>query len=246
MHTDILLLREFYASMRGRVCRDILCQHIRRLWPDVKGRVLAGLGYTFPCLSLFRGEADRILALSPATQGVMAWPGDGPGLVALCAEDELPLPDMSVDRLLVMHCLETTRDLHLTLREAWRVLNGTGKLLLVVPNRRGVWARVDSTPFGHGNPWSASQIKRALREAMFVPERAETALFMPPFRSGLMLKIAPLWERIGARWFRTFGGVHIIEASKQLYAPTARITERYSRRPALIPAAPSPARFTGA
>ena len=38
---------------------------------------------------------------------------------------------------------EKPRDL---LRELWRVLAPNGRLLLVVPNRRGLWARVDTTP----------------------------------------------------------------------------------------------------
>ena len=39
----------------------------------------------------------------------------------------------------------------------WRVLAPSGRVI-VVPNRRGPWARADNTPFGHGRPYSRSQI----------------------------------------------------------------------------------------
>ena len=41
-----------------------------------------------------------------------------------------------------------------------------GRLLIVVPNRRGVWARSDTTPFGHGRPYSRSQITHLLARGL--------------------------------------------------------------------------------
>lgn len=41
---------------------------------------------------------------------------------------------------------------------------------------------------------------------------------MPPSKSRMMLAGAPAWEKIGLRWFKTFGGVVIVEAGKQIYA----------------------------
>ena len=35
--------------------------------------------------------------------------------------------------------------------------------------------------------------------------------------------IAPAWERIGKRWFPTFAGVLLVEATKQIYAEPAAI-----------------------
>jgi hypothetical protein len=106
------------------------------------------------------------------------------------------------------------------LQEAWRVLVGQGRLLMIVPNRSGIWARIDSTPFGHGTPYSLGQIRHFLKEYTFVPERAERALFFPPTSSRLMLVTAGMWEKIGQAFFNAFGGVNIVEATKQLYAGT--------------------------
>jgi hypothetical protein len=112
---------------------------------------------------------------------------------------------------------------------------GGGRLLAVVPNRRGLWARADSTPFGQGHPYSVSQVKQVLRDTLFVPERTSHALFVPPVNSRLSLAWAPALEEIGIRWFRAIAGVTIIEASKQLFAGVPRRTEPHAARRLILP-----------
>jgi len=127
------------------------------------------------------------------------------------------------------------------LRESWRVLAGGGRLLVVVPNRRGLWARMDNTPFGHGRPYSRPQIMQLLRETWFTPTGWSEALFVPPIARGWFLRFAPAWERTGSTIFAPFAGVHIVEASKQVYRPVLARRERVRLVPALEPAlAPSP------
>ena len=113
------------------------------------------------------------------------------------------------------------------LREAWRVLAGGGRLLVVAPNRRGIWSRLERTPFGNGHPFSPPQLSRLLREAMFSPLTMDTALYMPPSAWPMMLRAAGAWERIGERWGLPFAGVVIVEAAKQVYAANP---ERIRRR----------------
>jgi SAM-dependent methyltransferase len=120
------------------------------------------------------------------------------------------------------------------LREVWRVLAAGGRLLLIVPNRRGIWARTDRTPFGQGLPYSPPQLSRLLRDNLFTPIQASQALFIPPVRSTTLLRTAPAWERIGGRWLPRFGGVVLMEAGKQLYAPSA-VREKRHRRPVIVP-----------
>ena len=50
--------------------------------------------------------------------------------------------------------------------EIWRVLSGNGRLLVIAPNRRGIWARFEHTPFGHGRPYTSSQLYRLLRDTL--------------------------------------------------------------------------------
>lgn len=235
MHADIVDLREFYQSSLGQVARRMIRRQLRLLWPDVRGQIVLGIGYATPYLRPFRGEADRVLAVMPAGQGVTYWPKEGPGLVALGDEADLPFGDMSVDRVLLVHGLEGTEQLRPMMREIWRVLGGGGRLLVVVPNRRGLWARADWTPFGHGFPYSSSQLKQVLRDTMFVPERTAHALFIPPLRSRFLLTTAPAWEEVGERWFKAFAGVTMIEASKQIFAGIARRTVQPVKRRLIVP-----------
>lgn len=220
MHTKAVDLKEFYDSIQGRVVQRILRQHIRHFWPSVQGLRVLGLGYAAPYLRPLMEEAERVVSLMPSQQGAVFWPPEEKGLVSICREGELPIETNSIDRVLVVHGLQGYESLDATLKETWRVLTGQGRLILIVPNRSGIWARFDNTPFGHGTPYSLGQVRHFLKEYMFVPERSERALFVPPSASRLMLAAAPVWEKLGAKFFNAFGGVNIVEASKQLYAGT--------------------------
>lgn len=234
MYTDVVDLREFYESGLGQVARRMIRRRIRLMWPDVTGQVVLGVGYPTPFLRPFREEAERIIAVMPARQGVMRWPPGGLGATVLAEDTELPLPDVSVDRIILAHGLEATENLAGLMRECWRVLASGGRLLAIVPNRRGIWARLDRTPFGHGRPYSASQLSRMLREHLFVPERASGALYIPPLKARFLLGAAPAWEELGSRWFEAFSGVVMIEASKQLYQVSSAKRKR-RHRPVLLP-----------
>ncbi len=235
MYTDIVDLREFYESSLGQVARRMIRRRIRQIWPDVRGQIMVGVGYTTPFLRPFRDEAERLIAVMPASQGVSFWPPEGPGAVCLSDEAELPFGDMSVDRVLLVHGLEGTEQLRPMMREIWRILAGGGRVLVVAPNRRGLWARADWTPFGHGFPYSPSQLKQVLRDTMFVPERTRHALFIPPIRSRFLLRSAPAWEELGERWFKAFAGVTMVEASKQIFAGVARRTVQPAKRQLIVP-----------
>jgi SAM-dependent methyltransferase len=200
-----------------------------------------GIGYATPYLGLFREEAERCLAFMPAAQGVVKWPSERPALAALVDEDELPLSDTAVDRVLLVHALEMTHDAGALLREVWRVLAAGGRLLAVVPNRRGVWARTDATPFGHGRPYSREQITHLLRETWFTPTSWGEALYVPPIARTWFLRSAVAWERAGATISAPFAGVHIVEATKQVYRAIPARRERQRLVPTLEPVlAPSP------
>lgn len=218
IHPDVTALIEFYARPLGGVVRRILSQRIRARWRQVQGSTLMGLGFATPFLGTFRGEAARLGALMPATQGAVVWPSQGEVRTVVVEEEQLPLPDNSVDYLLAVHCLETSEHVRGLLRELWRVLKPDGRLLIVVPNRRGVWARLDTTPFGHGRPYSPSQLERLLADAMFTPVDWSAALFMPPIEQRMVLRSAMPLERFGARFSTAFAGVIVVEAKKELMA----------------------------
>ncbi len=218
MPSDVIDLRDFYQTSLGQVARRMIRRTIRGLWPDLRGMELLGIGYPTPFLTAISAETERTLALMPAAQGVLGWSPEGRNLVALADENELPFADFSIDRVLVVHALETSEAAGSLLKEIWRVLAGGGRLLIVAPNRRGIWARLDRTPFGSGQPYTVQQLSRLLREELFTPVATAAALFVPPSRHRVILRSAAAWERLGKRWFPRFPGVIVIEAAKQIYA----------------------------
>lgn len=243
MTIDVVDLREFYSRRLGIVARQMINRGIRERWPTAGGQRVLGIGYPTPYLGLFREDAERCIAFMPAAQGVLKWPTGRPALASLVDEFSLPLPDAAVDRILLVHALEMSDDPAALLREIWRVLSPSGRVMAVIPNRRGVWTRSDNTPFGHGRPYSRSQITDLLRQTWFTPTGWGEALFMPPYAGRWVLKSAQMWERAGAALSLPFAGVHIVEATKQVYRaiPAKREQARLipSLKPVLVPSSTS-------
>lgn len=240
MPLDVVDLRSFYSTPLGGMARRIISQRIRARWRRADGLVVIGLGYAAPYLGSFGNEALRLGALMPAEQGGILWPTKGPYRSVMVDENRLPLPDNTVDRLLLVHCLESAgghaRGL---LREAWRVLAPQGRLMIVVPNRRGIWARRDTTPFGHGQPYSRGQLDRLLVDALFTPLVMESALHVPPLNWRLAVRSGPQVERLASKVAAPFGGLLIVEACKELAAPIASGARAAHIQPTV---APEPAR----
>jgi len=218
MAADVVDLRDFYRSLLGQVARRMIRRAMQRMWPDLHGMRLLGIGYATPFLTALSSDTERTVALMPASLGVLRWPADGRNLVTLAEEGELPFADYSIDRVVLVHGLETSDDVRGLLKEIWRVLAGGGRVMIVAPNRRGIWARLDRTPLGSGRPYTLSQLSQLLRDEQFTPVGSDQALFVPPVGGRMMLRSALAWERIGKRWFPTFGGVVLVEATKQIYA----------------------------
>ncbi len=235
MSLDVVDLRNFYAHPLGTVARRFVSRGVRARWKDTRGQRVLGIGYATPYLGLFREEAERCLAFMPAAQGVVKWPSARASLAALVEEHDLPLPDAEIGRVLLVHALEMSHDPVGMLREVWRVLGAGGRLLAVIPNRRGVWARIDTTPFGQGRPYSRSQITALLRDAWFTPTGWGEALYVPPIPRRWFLRSAGAWERAGSFLWAPFAGVHIVEATKEVYRAIPARREKRRLVPALEP-----------
>jgi SAM-dependent methyltransferase len=219
---DVVDLAEFYRTPLGGMARRIVAHRIRARWRDTRGMTVAGLGYATPYLSGFLNEASRVIAFMPQAQGAMVWPQEGPSRTVLVDEMRLPVPDLSINRLLVVHCLEHTEASSALLREVWRVLAPEGRLLIVAANRHGLWSSREATPFGQGMPFSRSQIEVLLKRSMFAVDSISPALFMPPVNWTLFLHSATAWERTGAYFWPLFSGLLVVEAVKQIYAVLPR------------------------
>lgn len=222
MRPDIDELQEFYASRQGQLARRLVHRQVKALWPDLTGLTLLGFGFAAPLLAGLDGVASGV-ALMPPQQGATRWPAGEPGRTALAREDELPLADGSIDRVLLVHALECCTNVPRLMREIWRVLADGGRLIAVVPNRRGLWSLSDRTPFGYGQPYSAAQLQRTLNEHLFTSCAERTALFLPPTGYRLLDRLAVPVERLGLTFARRFAGVVLIEAEKQIYVGTPAV-----------------------
>ncbi|MBV9776273.1 MAG: class I SAM-dependent methyltransferase [Acetobacteraceae bacterium] len=218
MAADAHLAADFYGTARGAVTARLLRARLVAIWPDLRGRSVLGLGYAQPYLRLWRDQGARCVALTPAQMGAARWPAGAPGLSCTAEEDALPFPDLAFDHILLVHGLEAAENAPRLLRELWRVLRDEGRLLIVAPNRTGLWAYLESTPFGHGQPYSHGQVGRLLANTMFRVERRDAALYLPPTKRRVVLRGSPLLERTGRRLAPALAGVILTEAVKDVYA----------------------------
>jgi SAM-dependent methyltransferase len=217
MQFDSQGLAEFYDSSMGQVMRRLIQRRLKAAWPDLRGTRVLGFGFAIPYLRSFALEAERVVALLPEDLGPYGWPSTR-SLCVLSEEDELPFADALFDRVLMIHGPETADAARPLMRQIWRVLAPAGRLIVIAPNRTSLWAQVDRSPFAHGRPFSRGQLDRLLKDAMFVPERWEMALLTPPLKSRRLVRSGNAWERTGRTLWPQLAGVHVVDATKSLYA----------------------------
>ena len=237
MLTDVTNLREFYSSPLGASCDRSISNALSVLWGETNTENMLGLGFTTPWLDRFGVDAKRVLNFMPAAQGALHWPSQGASSTALVFEEELPLADSSVDLIIMAHLLEHSENPAETLREIWRVLSPNGRLFIIVPNRSGLWARFEHTPFGTGRPFSKGQLTSSLQGAMLTPISWSDALHFPPGKLNKTPRLRLKLETMGRRFWPVFSGVILVEAVKKMYQGIPAIS-RQSRRvfvPVLVP-----------
>jgi len=251
MRTDILDLHRFYESPLGRKAAEFITARLREAWGDARQMRMAGFGFASPYLEAFP-MAERRLSFAPGGQGVIRWSQSGKAgalnSASLIPETRWPLPDASLDRIIVAHGLEETGDPRRLMREIWRVLSPDGRVIVVASHRRGVWSTLDVSPFAAGRPYSKRQLSLLLEEATFSDIRSSGALFFPPVNSRFLLRAAASWERVGGRVWPGLCGVLLLDASKRLVAPVGKVVTdgvRIQRRAGVRPAAAPGATLDG-
>jgi SAM-dependent methyltransferase len=236
---DFETVRTFYSTPLGMLVCRTLRREIRTFWPHIlnnpthNNELVAGLGYATPYLSSFlkakNAGQSRAIALMPSAMGYRHWPKDKPNRSTSVLETHLPLADNLLDRVLIIHALEHTHDPRTMLREVWRVLAPGGKILVMVPNRRSIWARAEKTPLGHGRPFSQTQLNTLLEDSMFTLNKSKTGVLLPPCNYRFMLKTARFWEEYAPKVPLPMGGMVISEGEKTLYATTKETVKETSR-----------------
>lgn len=234
MNCDVVEMRDFYQTQLGGMLRFFLKRHIDKLWPDFQDQTVLGLGYVLPYWSSLNTN-PCLMAAMPARMGVIGWHhGDAGNRTLLVDDSSLPFPDQSVDRIFLMHALEYAENPDRILAEIWRVLKPEGRLLLVLPNRRGLWARSDNTPLGHGHPYTMTQLHRLLNNNAFISTQKFRAIYFPPLRTRLIVPFAHIMEAIGEKTLGKFSGIIGIEAVKKVYGGVIVHAPRGFKRPVIV------------
>lgn len=232
---DVVNLRQFYASPLGEHARGLIEDAIYHLWPPASNESILGIGFATPYLDGYREQGMSVHACMPARQGAAYWPPAKNNLVLLAHESELPFPENSMNRVLLVHSVENSEQLSGMMQEIWRVLTPGGRVLVVAPNRIGFWARSPRSPFGYGRPFSLAQMRDLMAEHQFTPTRSRPVLFTPPTHLETVWRAAKKIESLGRILFPFIGGVWLVEAEKQVYASIRQpihSKRSYSTRPA--------------
>ncbi len=146
-----------------------------------------------------------------------------------CQDDFLPLADMSLDLLLLPHCLEFSERPHQTLREAARVIVHEGHLLISGFNPMSSWgaaarfkrlrAKTILYPWG-GKFIGLARLKDWLTLLGFEVVSVDMTCFTPPFEQASWQQRFACMDKIGPRFSRVLGGVYFIVAKKRVVGMT--------------------------
>ena len=247
MTLEAIRLQQWYNSPQGETVAQVVGSIMSQwLCADHGVTRTLGLGFTQPYLDqIIRLSHDpstpckeplgQPLGASPAEMGVIPWPPGGKNRIAQMRPDALPFAGEQFEQAIMAHFLEGSESPQAALRETWRILTPGGRLLIMVPNRGGLWARRDSTPFGWGRPFSPRQLTELLTASLFLPRQSRFVLFMPPVTGKYFLRAASTWEKAGSRWFAPLGGAILCEAEKVVYATTPISKQKNSLNPHRLP-----------
>ena len=222
--TEIAHIDRFYHSPNGRLLAHLIRSHLPPLVipkdNHLDDRLTIGFGYPFMCL-----PSDLPMpVMIPSEMGALAHGVQGKVTSATIESHHWPLASDCANQIIICHGLEYCYDAEAALAEAHRVLTSAGSLLLLVANRASLWVRDESTPFGHGRPFSKAQITKLLRKTGFEISSVRRCVFLPPMAMRLPFKMAMMTDHIGHYGWGLFGGAMIIEASKLTYAsPKQRV-----------------------
>ncbi len=191
MRLDVIQLKEFYKGTElGRTTKQLINKVLEKKVDTKNGSLTVGFG-----------------------------PEKSKSVTALVDEVSWPITTSAADLILISHGLEVSDNQDLLLQEVLRVLKDSGKLVLIVPNRTGFWARSDSTPFGYGKPYSISQLTVLLQKNQFQIDSITPSLYGFPAKKGYWLKSLLLWEKVGKKLNSFFlGGLLVVEAKKNVFA----------------------------
>lgn len=211
---DVSDLKNFYRSSYGRVVRGEVVKLLKELTPkdNLGKRLFAGFGIPYS------PQQSNDLLLMLAHMGVYAWPNQVDNRTLLVYENEWPFADQEFDEIILIHGLEYSQNSDALINECYRCLKSEARLIIITPNRRGVWAHTNKTPLGFGQPYSVTQLGVMLNKNGFMLTKAKRALYKLPFASIYGHLLSTLFEFIAKRILQKFSGLVGVVAIKQVYS----------------------------
>ena len=226
MHFNSDEINIFYSNSElGAIVRRLVNNSLASIKKQMvrknhEEELLVGYGYCSPYLNTLSNNLTNSMLLIPEKQGLISQDKTPSHLTALVEESEWPLDSETVDIALLSHGLETCENPRGLIEEAWRVLMPEKYLIVVAPNRSGFWSRSDITPFGHGRPYSLSQLSQLLGENKFEIGATKGALFAPPFNKKIFLKGSYVTEKLACKLgAKVMSGLIVMLAQKKIYIP---------------------------
>ena len=218
---DLTSINTFYRSRIGKSARHIISMNVRKLIGAQKGLTILGVGYANPYLRRFFLSSETIVSITIPYIGEVRWPRLEDNRCVSADEDHFPLQNNSIDVAVLIHALEFAESPWAMLAEVNRVLPEGGRVIVVVANRGGMWARKSSVVFGHGLPYTKGQLHTLMTSAGFVCIGIKYTLFFPPFKIFSNSKISIFLERWAGWLMRENSGVIIGEYEKQCLKPVS-------------------------
>ncbi len=214
MSIDIIDLKEFYRSPLSIKVHGIAKKMLKRLRQfGVKNRTLF-VGFGAP----YADHAQNEYLLMQAHIGVLAWPDSLNNRAILAYENEWAFADHIFDEIIIIHGLEYAQHANNILKECYRCLRPEGRLITIVPNRRGIWVRSDKTLFGYGQPYTLTQLSIALKKCEFIPVDVVRGLYAFPSTTWFGNLCSWIFECIASRTLQKFSGLVGVTAIKRVYA----------------------------
>ena len=251
MRPDVDRYISFYNTLLGKTVAQIVSDRLDTLCAFKPGDRVGFLGYGVPYSSIAEQHEAEPLLFMPGSQGAHPWKtedGIRPGCrVAMVDDGHLPLPDCSLDGIILVHALEHNSRPNRFIREVWRVLKPSGHIAIVVPNRSSSWTAFETTPFAYGRPWSRRQLTQFLQDHLFTPKAAQTALMLPPVLVPAMASLMRVIERPMRSINANFGGLLIVMADKEMAGGlTVKVREKVkTAAPEAASSTISPAKIEG-
>lgn len=209
---DVSDLKNFYRSAYGKAVYLEVSKLLKEfLLPNPSKRLFVGFGV--PYTKQYNG-----LLLMLAHMGIYAWPNQPDNCSALTYEHQWPFSDQEFDEIILLHGLEYSQNANELIDESFRCLKSEGKLIVITPNRRGVWAHNDKTPLGFGKPYSLTQLVNILNKKSFMIVNVKRALYKLPFGKIWGRLFAALFEVIAKGVLQKFSGLVGVVAIKQVYS----------------------------